>query len=258
MRHYATRMAQKQFRFSCYTFSPSWQGLLVLIICVPLFIKLGLWQYGKARLKQDIQNSYNASQDNAALSLPDHLTNLDAWKYKKITAKGRYETRYQILLDNQVEDNRAGFHVITPLKIEGRNDYVLVNRGWIAGGATHDAIPTFITPETPVEITGLVWVPGKKIFTLESKTAPNQWQPVWQHMNMERYQKSVAIQVLPIVIKLDAKSQAGGFVRNWQLPAEKIATNLGYAYQWFGFAIASVLIFLYTSVSKASPQSEQL
>jgi len=27
--------------------------------------------------------------------------------------------------------------------------------------------------------------------------------------------------VLPVVIKLDAKSQAGGFVRNWQLPAEK-------------------------------------
>lgn len=250
-------MAQKQFRFSGYTFSLSWQGLLVLLICVPLFIKLGLWQYGKARLKQDIQNSYNASQNNAALSLPYRLDDPDTWKYKKVSTKGRYETRYQIFLDNQVEDSRAGFHVITPLKIEGRNDYVLVNRGWIAGGAMHDEIPTIITPDTPVEITGLAWVPSKKIFTLESKSEQQQWQPVWQHMNMERYRSSVPIQVLPIIIKLDAKSEAGGFIRNWQMPAEKIATNLGYAYQWFGFAIASVLIFLYTSISKASPQPKR-
>ena len=257
MRHYATRMTQKQFRFSGYTFSPSWQGLLVLIICVPLFIKLGLWQYGKARLKQDIQDSYNASQGNAALSLPSQLVDPEAWKYKKVTAKGHYETQYQILLDNQIEDSRAGFHVITPLKIEGRNEYVLVNRGWVAGGATHDAIPTITTPDTQVEITGLAWLPSKKIFTLESKTEQHQWQPVWQHMDMERYQKSVPIQILPIIIKLDAKSDAAGFVRNWQMPAEKIATNLGYAYQWFGFAIASVLIFLYTSISKTPLQPER-
>ena len=248
------RMPQKQFRLSNYIFSLSWTGLMVLMICVPLFIKLGLWQYNKAKLKQEIQTSYNASLDNEAVSLPARLDNLDAWKYKKVKIKGHYETEYQILLDNQIEDSRGGFHVLTPLKIEGRNDYVLVNRGWIAGGASHTEIPAIITPETSVEIVGLVWVPSKKIFTLESKTQKSQWNTVWQHMDLERYQNSVAINVLPIVIKLDPKSNAGGFVRNWQLPADKIATNMGYAYQWFGFAIASILIFLYTSIRKVTNQ----
>ncbi len=225
---------------------------MVLIICVPLFIKLGLWQYNKAHLKQDIQNSYNESLDNEALNLPAQLDNLDTWKHKKVKIKGHYETEYQILLDNQVEGSRGGFHVVTPLKIEGRNDYVLINRGWIAGGATHTEIPLINTPEELLEIVGLVWVPSKKIFTLESKAQKSQWDKVWQHMDLERYQNSVAIKVLPIVIKLDSKSNAGGFVRNWQLPADKIATNMGYAYQWFGFAIASILIFLYTSIKKTS------
>jgi surfeit locus 1 family protein len=255
MRHYAMRMTQKQFRFSNYIFSLSWTGLLVLIICVPLFIKLGLWQFNKAKLKQEIQTSYNASLDHAALRLPVHLHNLDTWKHKKVKVKGHYETAYQILLDNQVEDSRAGFHVLTPLKIDGRDDYVLVNRGWIAGGATHTDIPEIITPESPVEIVGLVWVPSKKIFTLESKVQKSEWNKVWQHMDLDRYQNSVAIKVLPIVIKLDTKSNAGGFVRNWQLPADKIATNMGYAYQWFGFAIASILIFLYTNIRKVIHQS---
>lgn len=248
------RMPQKQFRFSNYIFSLSCTGLLVLIICVPLFIKLGLWQYNKAKFKQEIQASYNASLDNEALSLPAQLDNLDEWKHKKVKLKGHYETEYQILLDNQVEESRGGFHVLTPLKIEGRNDYVLVNRGWIAGGATHTEIPLISTPQELVEIVGLVWVPSKKIFTLESKAQKSQWNAVWQHMDLERYQNSVAIKVLPIVIKLDTKSNAGGFVRNWQLPADKIATNMGYAYQWFGFAIASILIFLYTNIKKASNQ----
>jgi surfeit locus 1 family protein len=252
MRHYAMRVPQMQFRFSNYIFSLSWTGLLVLIICVPLFIKLGLWQYNKAHLKQEIQNNYNASLDTEALRLPAQFDNLDAWKHKKVTVKGHYKTEHQILLDNQVESSRGGFHVLTPLKIEGRNDYVLVNRGWIAGGATHTEIPLISTPEELVEIVGLVWVPSKKIFTLESKAQKSQWNKVWQHMDLERYQNSVAIKVLPIVIKLDTKSNAGGFVRNWQLPADKIATNMGYAYQWFGFAVASILIFLYTSIKKTS------
>jgi surfeit locus 1 family protein len=252
MRHYAMRVPQMQFRFSNYIFSLSWTGLLVLMICVPLFIKLGLWQYNKAHLKQEIQNSYNASLDTEALSLPAQFDNLDAWKHKKVTVKGHYKTEHQILLDNQVENSRGGFHVLTPLKIEGRDDYVLINRGWIAGAATHTEIPLISTPEELVEIVGLVWVPSKKIFTLESKAQKSQWNKVWQHMDLERYQNSVAIKVLPIVIKLDTKSNAGGFVRNWQLPADKIATNMGYAYQWFGFAVASILIFLYTSIKKTS------
>ncbi len=246
------RMTQKQFRLLGYTFSPSWIGTLALIICVPLFIKLGLWQHHKAMMKQEIQSSYDASLSSQALSLPDAFNDLDRWRYKKVSVKGHYDTKYQILLDNQIENERAGFHVITPLKIEGRSDYVLINRGWVAGGATHTDVPTISTPSELVEIVGLAWVPSKKIFSLESKAEKTVWNQIWQNMDMERYRKNVTITVLPIVIKLDAKSSAGGFVRNWQLPASQITSNMGYAYQWFGFAFASVLIYLYTCIRRTS------
>ena len=144
--------------------------------------------------------------------------------------------------------------MLTPLKIEGRSDYVLVNRGWVAGGAAHTDLPAISTPEGIVEIVGLVWLPSKKIFSLETAQEKNRWNIVWQHMDLERYQKSVPLNVLPIIIKLDPNSNAGGFIRHWQLPAEKIATNMGYAYQWFGFAVASILIFLYTSITKTKYQ----
>jgi len=250
------RMTQMQFRLSGYAFRPSWLGLAILIVCVPVFIKLGLWQYGKAQMKQEIQTKYDASLDSTAASLPETLGNLDLWRYKKVKVTGHYETQYQILLDNQVENDQVGFHVVTPLKIEGRNDYVLINRGWVAGGATHNETPKIETPDDLVEVVGLAWVPSKKIFTLESDAQKNTWNQIWQNMDLDRYQKSVPIKVLPLVIKMDAKSNAGGFVRNWQLPASRIATNMGYAYQWFGFAVASILIFLYTSIKKISNDSK--
>jgi surfeit locus 1 family protein len=245
-------MIQKQFGLTNYVFRPSWLGSLILIICVPLFIKLGFWQYNKATLKQEIQSNYEIAVSADALDLPSQIDNFNAWQYKKIKLNGTYNTQYQILLDNQVENNKAGFHVLTPLKLAGRNDYILINRGWVEGGAEHDNIPDIATPNEPDEVVGQVSIPSKKIFTLESDVQKTVWDTVWQHMDMQRYQKSVPITVLPVVIKLDAKSNAGGFVRNWQIPASRIATNIGYAYQWFGFAFASIMIYLFTSIKKVS------
>jgi cytochrome oxidase assembly protein ShyY1 len=39
-----------------------------------------------------------------------------------------------------------------------------------------------------------------------------------------------------------------------QMTAERITTHMGYAYQWFGFAVATLLIFIYMSVSRLRPE----
>ncbi len=257
-------MKQLQFRIHRYVFQPTLVGVAVTLICIPLFTKLGLWQYNKAQQKQAIHEAYDQAKLDEALKFPLGLTdskaiNVDDWKYKKVTVQGVYETKYQFLLDNQVEGDRVGYHVITPLKIDSANEYVLVNRGWILGKDTHTELPVFSTPAGKQTITGQIWVPSKKIFTLESsdnqsaasaKSVNQPWQQVWQNMNMAKYKQSVPLVVSELAIKLDQDSHAGGFVRNWQIPAERITSNLGYAYQWFGFAFTALLIFIYVSTAK--------
>lgn len=245
-------------------FRPTIVGILVTFICIPLFINFGLWQYHKAQQKQAIQTAYNQAKVGDALMFPleiadSSVPNYDEWKYKKVRVTGTYEPKYQFLLDNQVEESRVGFHVITPLKIDGTSQYVLINRGWILGKDTHTELPEFNTPTDQITLTGQVWVPSKKIFSLESKPVitgndealhRQPWQTVWQHMDMDKYKKSVPFMVSGMAIKLDSNSEADGFVRNWQVPAERIATNIGYAYQWFGFALATFLIFIYMSFTR--------
>lgn len=248
-----------QFRIHHYVFRPSLIGTVLTLICIPLFIKFGFWQYNKAQQKQAIQAAYNQAKVDQALDFPldilsqKNLT-INDWNYKKVTVTGVYETKYQLLLDNKVEGSRVGYHVITPLKINQTSEYVLVNRGWIQGKDTHTDIPKFETPSGPQTITGQIWVPSKKIFTLEDKTMSplnsQSWQMVWQNMDMEQYKRQVPFAVSPLMIKLDQTSTAGGFVRSWEVPAARIATNMGYAYQWFGFALAALLIYLYMSVTR--------
>lgn len=244
-----------QFKFLDFQFDFNWLSTLIVIVCIPLFIKLGLWQYNKAEMRQSIQNQYETSLQKKIANLRDHLTQSAELQFQQASVTGHYETQYQFLLDNQVENSQAGFHVITPFKIEGAEQYVLVNRGWIPGAASHDKVPTFATPEELMQIQGMVWVPSDKIFTLEAKAPSDQtqaqaWQLVWQHLDMKKYKQTAPIHVLDVIIKLDPASKAGGFVRNWQMPPSKIMTNLGYAYQWFGFAFATLAIYLYTSVKR--------
>ena len=243
-----------QFRSFSIKFKPTLLGTLLTIICIPLFIKLGFWQYDKAILKQKIQANFALSNKKQTPDLKDYLSNSEILEFKNVQAQGEYATQYQILIDNKVENSLVGYYVVTPLKIAGTDKYVLVNRGWIQGNSTRTDLPKFETPAGVLYLQGMAWLPTKKIFTLEDKTQiaadSKQWQPVWQNLDMQKYVKNVPIKILPIIIKLHNKSTAGGFVRNWEMSQERIVTHLGYAYQWFGFAFATLMIYLYLSIKK--------
>jgi len=251
-------MKKIQFEMQRFIFKPSLIGTLLTLLFIPLFIKFGLWQYHKATQKQAIQVAYNQATVEAALKFPLEVLNPADWSYKKVSVSGVYATKYQFLLDNQVEANRVGYHVITPLNISD-TQYVLVNRGWILGKDIHSELPAFETPAGVQTVTGQVWLPSKKIFSLEDKTLGStnsqKLELVWQHMDLDKYQRLVPFVVSPLAIKLDQNSAAGGFVRNWQVPTARIMTHIGYAYQWFGFAIATLLIYIYMSFFRVKSPS---
>jgi surfeit locus 1 family protein len=210
-----------------------------------LFIKLGFWQYSKAEKKLALQAQYDASSSQQVEAIPSDLSQPEQLRYKHIKVSGQYLKQYQILLDNQVEGETAGYHVITPLKIDGTEKLVLIDRGWIVAADTHSELPEVEVPTGTQEVIGQIWVPSKKFYTLSPQPASlGQWQVLWQNMDMEAYAKAVPIKVMPIAIRMSPQN-SGGFVRNWIRPDDRIATHLGYAYQWFGFAFTTFAIYLF-------------
>ncbi len=93
-------MLQIKFKLKIYQFRPTWFGVLLTLVCIPIFINLGIWQYNKAQTKSNLQSSYQLAEKKTALPFPMGYLNTENkanhdWKYKKVILSGIYETKYQ-------------------------------------------------------------------------------------------------------------------------------------------------------------------
>ncbi len=223
-------------------FRPRWLPTLAAALLVPLFIAAGQWQWDKAAAKAARQQQLETRVSEPAVQIPTEAANAQALQYRKIVARGYYEPRHQILIDNRTYRQQAGFHVVTPLRVEGSEIRLLVNRGWIPALAEHSREPEIVTPAGIVEVSGIAVVPASRFFSLQPETngEHGSWQRVWQNLDLARYGERVSFPVQPVVMQLDPDSAAGGFVRDWVRPDDRRLTNLGYAFQWWGFAATTV------------------
>jgi surfeit locus 1 family protein len=235
-------------------FRPRLLPTLAAVLLLPLFISAGQWQWNKATIKRNLQKDLDARGAEPPIQIPTTLADAQSLRFRKVIARGNYEAQYQILIDNRIHREQAGYHVLTPLRLEGSDTRLLVNRGWVPALAEHHLVPQVATPTGTVEVSGTAVVPNTRFFTLGANDVSNktEWQSVWQNLDLERFGKSVDFPLQPIVIELDADSTAGGFVREWRRPDERVQTNLGYALQWWGFAATTVVLWLVVNFRRTS------
>ena len=104
---------------------------LAAVLLVPLFIAAGQWQWNKAAAKAARQQQLESRTGEPAVQISAELVDALALQYRRIVARGHYEPQHQILIDNRTYHQQAGFHVVTPLRVEGSEVRLLVNRGWL-------------------------------------------------------------------------------------------------------------------------------
>ena len=238
-------------------FRPGLAPSLAVAILVPLFLYLGYWQLQRADEKRVLQAEYDARAAGTVAMVERRLQRPEALQFYRVVAKGYYEPDRQILIDNRVHQGRAGYHVITPLRLLDSDVRLLVNRGWIPLGADRDHPPAIDTPSGPQKIMGVATVPADKYFTLgPPEPLDRGWRRVWQNMDLAQYAAAVPFPVQPVVVLLDPESDAGGFTRDWSRLDAGIAVHQGYAFQWFMLAGALIAVYLFMSLrgSGADPR----
>jgi surfeit locus 1 family protein len=233
-----------------YRFRPKLIPTLATLILLPVLINLGLWQSHKADSKQALQGTYDTREKRPPLPMGAHPVDPEAILFSRVFARGHYDPAFQVLLDNQVYQGKAGYQVITPLQIEGSAMRVLVYRGWVPVGADRRILPQIEPPQGLVEVSGYAHIPSNKYFELRSDDVRGDWQKVWQNLDLKRYSREVPFAIQPVAILLEANSAAGGYVRDWPQPDVHIEVNRGYALQWFGMSVALVLIYLVTNIKR--------
>ena len=221
-------------------------GGLLLAVLLPAFISLGLWQWRKAETKTALQIELDSRSHDAAIAMPSTWANaadLEALRHHRLLLRGTYDATRQILIDNRLHQEQAGYHVITPLQLTGSNMHVLVNRGWLPAPADHQQLPVAEVPAGEIELSGIAVLPARRFFNLAPQPTTG-WAPVWQNLDIERFRSTVPYPLQGLIIQLDPTAP-GGYVRDWPRPDERADRHRSYALQWFGFAAASLGIWGY-------------
>ena len=213
-----------------------------MVAIVALTIALGNWQRHRADEKSAAATLASAAGLEAPLDLADASSEADAVLYRIVRGSGEYDAARTMLIDNKVHGGRSGYEVVTPLRIASGHRYVLVNRGWVAGGPTRERLPSVLTPIGPVEIVGRATIPPKRYLELTTDTGAGT---VRQNLDIDRFAAASGLDLLPFVVEqADPVAPPDGLLRNWPKPDFGIERHLSYMVQWYSLAALAIVLWL--------------
>ena len=234
-----------------YRFQFRWITTLAAATGIALTLTLANWQLNRAHEKEELAAHLAVLAKDAPVSLPGAEMKVQDVEWRRVMARGRFEPRYGVLIDNRIRHGVAGYHVVMPLEIgSGGGRYVLVNRGWIAGNPDRARLPEVKTPDGTIEITGLATVPSLRFLELSSRAAEGK---VWQNLTLDRYREAFPIAVQPVVIQQESPLD-DGLVREWDPPNLGVDKHYGYAFQWFALGATLLVFYLVTHVRRRLPE----
>lgn len=212
------------------------------LAAIALFVLAGNWQRDRMHAKEAERAALDAAASHPPAPLPA-TGDWTSWRYRRVVAEGTWRGASQMMIDNRIQDGRAGFDVVTPLALDdGRA--VLVDRGWIAAGAGAGRVPDVAAPSGRASVTGRLVLPPARYVEWKEDAGASR---VRQNLDPARIAQATGLPLLPVVIEQDEAAAADGLVRRWPAPDLGIEMHRGYMLQWYAFAaLAATLWTVFT------------
>ena len=202
-----------------------------------------------------MQAQFEKAAADGVLKLDARSQNLDALRFYSIQADGSFDGSHQFLLDNRTHEGKAGYHVLTPLRLDDRTA-VLVNRGWVPTGPSRDVLPKVGAPRGELQVRGKLFPPPRVFLLGSSGYEGGGWPLVVQSVDPERMEQLLGYAVLNSVVML-APDAPDGYTRQWT-PYYGITPqrHKAYAFQWFSLATALLIIYIAMTVRRVKGNDE--
>jgi surfeit locus 1 family protein len=227
-----------------------WVVLVATLLAAALTARLGIWQLDRAAQKVSLQAALDAQTQrpalgNAELAGPDQL-------HRRIVLRGSWVAEHTVWLDNRPMAGRVGFFVVTPLRLAGRSEAILVQRGWAPRHpAERSRLPPLATPAGEVEVVGRLAASPSRLYELgEGSTGA-----IRQNLDPVAFGIEAGLKLLPLTaVQTDATpgSVDDGLLRDWPAPELGLHKHYGYAFQWF--SLCALILVLYVWFQLVRPR----
>lgn len=219
---------------------------LATAIGVAATVALGNWQLDRAAQKRGLKERYETMAAQPPLNVGREAMSVAGIDLRRVEARGTFEPQHAVFIDNRIDHGVPGYHVVMPLRIEGSEVRVLVNRGWVARPALRSELPAVKTPQGPVTVAGTATVPHRAAFERMDTIVEGR---IVQNLTIEAYRQMTPLAVQPFVLRQDSALD-DGLKREWPAPDFGIEKHYGYAFQWFALAATLTIFYAYTQLKR--------
>lgn len=260
----------------------AWHLLVALVTAVLAF--LGIWQLDRHEELQEknallVERLAAEPRPYEALTseLDPDAPEGDAANaaHRPVIVTGRFDDEHEVLLRGRTFEGRPGYHVLTPLILDGDGEgrAVLVDRGWVPYRVDDPALPSYAPPKGTVRVRGRLMPeadpPEGFLAGLAPRDPPTGELEVVARADADRLQGQIPYTLDSYLIEAEsiesvagpAASDAGGEdagnggteggeVGDALLPivppppGPEPGPHVGYAVQWFAFALTAAIGYL--------------
>ena len=235
--------------------------LILAVVIILTMLRLAVWQLDRSEQKQTILDQVVNRSAKPSVSLKSLLNGISISddRYRNIRAKGQYLQDKSIYVDNQVVEGQVGYLVFTPFRVDGVDQVIMVNRGWLSVGESREQLPAFTTPKGIQTLEGRLNSPPAQP-PLWNESYPVAQGDVWAYLPLDEYASQMQLKLVPLVLELAPKqtglSDSQFKIVRAEINDQWVAKHKGYAFQWLMMAIAffvACCVLLFRTISKSRP-----
>lgn len=225
---------------------PSVFAVVLTLAGVVLFVRLGVWQLHRAAEKEVLLRRFATAASAPLEDFSSVQRGAPAERYPHLRVHGRLLGDRMYLLDDQTRNGQVGVQVYAPFRADGHDRLLLVDLGFLPREGADRSLPR-LPPvrDRAVTLTGMYAPPPSPGLKLggNALAAQKAWPKLTTYLDLQQVGDDLHAELYPRVLLLDP-DPATPYVRAWTPGFMPPARHRGYAFQWFAFAVAALVIFV--------------
>ena len=230
------------------SFRPTLWPTLCSLPLLLILLGLGSWQVHRLQWKEGLIAAREARIQTPLIELSGVMGDPDSLEFRRARVSGRFLHEHEMYLASRVRNGNAGYHVVTPLALEG-NRFLLVDRGWVPLERKAPISRPQGQVEGEVTVIGLIRKGGRQgFFTPDNAPEGN----FWFYIEVPEMAAFAGLnEVYPFYIEAGPAPNPGGLPIGEAAEPELHNPHLSYAITWYMLAVALVVIYVLYHLRRA-------